>query len=146
MKDFIRLSGFWSGFPAPGDATGQISFGGLEVAGAEVAMGDVALEVTYVPAWEVTNPTGGEVMFAVGMPEVVEGCCPGPIYVDGELIQIGQPFTVQPGGSALVQFPLQMHRGMDGPHHLTLPLAAGGEVADVHVIGNFTPRASPFGA
>jgi hypothetical protein len=127
---------------APGEATGEVQLAGLEIAGAEVAMGDVALGVTYVPAWEVTNPTDQEVAFIAGQPQVLEGCCPGPIYVDGELTQAGQRFVVPPGGSALVQFPLQMHAGMDGPHHLAIPLSADGDEAAVHVTGDFTPTAS----
>lgn len=126
---------------APGAVSGTVSFGGLEVTGAEVAMGDVALDITYVPSWEITNPTGDHLDFAVGVPQVREGCCPGPVYVDGELTQAGQTFTVAPGGRALLQFPLQMHRGMGGPHHLTLPLAVGDDVTEVHVTGDFTARA-----
>jgi hypothetical protein len=126
---------------APGEVTGEVRLAGLQIAGAEVAMGDLALGVTYVPAWEVTNPTDREVAFTAGQPRVVEGCCPGPIYVDGELTQVDQRFAVPPGGSVLVQFPLQMHAGMDGPHHLAIPLLAGGEQAAVHVTGNFSQEA-----
>jgi hypothetical protein len=126
---------------APGEASGQLQLAGLEIAGAEVAMGDIALGVTYVPGWEVTNPTDRDVIFTAGQPQVLEGCCPGPIYVDGELTQADQRFTVPSGGSVLVQFPLQMHRGMDGPHHLAIPLLVDGEQAAVHVTGNFTPTA-----
>jgi hypothetical protein len=127
---------------APGEVSGEVQLAGLEIAGAEVVMGEVALGVTYVPGWEVTNPTDREVAFTAGQPQVLEGCCPGPIYVDGELTQADQRFAVPPGGSVLVQFPLQMHPGMDGPHHLAIPLLADGEQAAVHVTGNFTPTAS----
>jgi hypothetical protein len=127
---------------APGEVSGEVRFAGLEIAGTEVAMGDVALGVTYVPGWEVTNPTDDEVAFTAGQPQVLEGCCPGPIYVDGELTQVDQRFAVPPGGSVLLQFPLQMHAGMDGPHHLAIPLLADGEQAAVYVTGNFAPTAS----
>lgn len=126
---------------APGDATGEASLSGLQIAGADVQMGDVALGVTYVPGWEVSNPTDTDVTFLVGQPQVLEGCCPGPVYVDGELTQAGQEFTVPPGAQLLLQFPLQMHAGMDGPHHLALPLASGDEQAALHVTGNFTASA-----
>jgi hypothetical protein len=126
---------------APGEVTGGVQLAGLQIAGAEVAMGEVALGVTYVPGWEVTNPTGRKVAFAAGQPQVLEGCCPGPIYVDGELTQVDQRFAVPPGGSVLVQFPLQMHAGMDGPHHLAIPLLADGEQEAVHVTGNFSQEA-----
>ncbi len=126
---------------APGDASGEIDLGGLQVAGAEVAMGEVGLGVTYVPGWEVTNPTDATVSFLVGQPQVLEGCCPGPVYADGQLTQAGQELTVPPGGQLLLQFPLQMHAGMDGPHHLALPLASGDEQTALHVTGNFTASA-----
>lgn len=126
---------------APGEATGALDLAGLEVTGADVQMGDVALGVTYVPGWEVTNPTDEAVSFAVGQPQVLEGCCPGPVYADGELTQAGQEFTVPAGGTMLLQFPLQMHPGMDGPHHLAVRLTAGAEQTAVHVTGNFTADA-----
>jgi hypothetical protein len=75
---------------------------------------------------------------------VLEGCCPGPVYADGELTQVGQELTVPAGGAVLLQFPLQMHAGMDGPHHLAIPLVSGDDQALVHVTGNFTPSASPL--
>jgi hypothetical protein len=124
---------------ATGELSGEVQLAGLRIAGTEVAMGDVALGVTYVPGWEVTNTTDREVAFSTGQPQVVEGCCPGPIYVDGELTQVDQLSAVPPGGSVLLQFPLQMHEGMDGPHHLAIPLDADGEQAAVHVTGNFSP-------
>jgi hypothetical protein len=127
---------------APGEATGEASFGGLAIAGTEVAMGDIALGITYVPAWQVDNPTGQDITVTVGQPQVLEGCCPGPVYADGELTQAGQQLWVPAGGSVLLQFPLQMHAGMDGPHHLAIPLRAAGADAAVHVTGNFTPNAA----
>ena len=126
---------------APGDAEGDLVLAGLEIEDTDVQMGDVALGVTYVPGWEVTNPTGTELAFEVGQPQVLEGCCPGPVYVDGELTQAGQEFTVSPGDRLLVQFPLQMHPGMDGPHHLAVPLVSGEEQTAVHVTGDFTASA-----
>lgn len=127
---------------APGEATGDLRLGGLEISGAQVAMGDVALDVTYVPGWVVTNPTDRDVAFTTGEPQVLEGCCPGPIYVDGELTRVEESFDVPPGGSVLMQFPLQMHAGMGGPHHLTVPLLAEGEQTEVHVTGDFSADAA----
>lgn len=126
---------------APGDASGDITLAGLQITGADVQMGEVALGVTYVPGWQVTNPTDTVVTFLVGQPQVLEGCCPGPVYADGELTQAGQELTVRPGDELLLQFPLQMHSGMDGPHHLAVPLVSGDEQAAVHVSGNFTASA-----
>jgi hypothetical protein len=127
---------------APGEVSGELSLAGLEVRGSEVQMGDVGLGITYVPGWALTNPTDEAVSFAVGQPQVLEGCCPGPVYADGELTGAGQELTVAPGATLLLQFPLQMHPGMDGPHHLVLPLAAGEAIGALHVTGNFTADAS----
>ena len=128
---------------APGDASGEIALGGLQVEGADVQMGEVALGVTYVPGWELTNPTDTAVSFVVGQPQVLEGCCPSPVYADGELNQLGQTLTVPAGDQLLLQFPLQMHPGMDGPHHLAVPLVSGDEQTAVHVTGDFTATAAP---
>lgn len=123
---------------APGTASGSLSFAGLEVDGVEVAMGRVPLGVTVVPAWEVTNPTDEDVTVSAAQPQVVEGCCPGPVYADGVIVGPDELVTIPARGSVLVEFPLQMHPGMDGPHHLQLPLLAGDEVGLLHVIGDFT--------
>lgn len=128
---------------APGDASGEVTLAGLRITGAELEMGEVALGVTYVPGWQITNPTDTNVSFLVGQPQVLEGCCPGPVYADGELTQAGQELTVSPGDRLLLQFPLQMHSGMDGPHHLAVPLVSGDEQTAVHVTGNFTASARP---
>jgi hypothetical protein len=127
---------------APGEPTGEVTFGGLAVSGTEIAMGDVALGITYVPSWRIDNPTGQDVTVTVGQPQVLEGCCPGPVYADGELTQAGQQLAVPAGGSVQLQFPLQMHPGMDGPHHLAIPLQAGKGEAAMHVTGNFTADAT----
>lgn len=126
---------------APGDATGEAALAGLAIADSEVHMGEVAVGITYVPDWTVTNPTDTAVTFLVGQPQVLEGCCPGPVYADGELTQAGQELTVAPSGELLLQFPLQMHPGMDGPHHLAIPIASGDEQAALKVTGDFTATA-----
>lgn len=122
-------------------ATGQtVALGELEVVAPAVDMGDVPLNTTVVPRWEVANPTGGTLSFTVGQPRVLEGCCPGPVYVGDEQVPAGGTVTVAPGSSVTVQFPLQMHPGMDGPHHLTVPVQAGAASSELHVTGNFTAR------
>lgn len=128
---------------APGEAVGDATLAGLRIDGTEIRMGEVALGVTYVPGWEVVNPTDSAVKVVVGQPQVLAGCCPGPVYADGELTQAGQELTVPPGDEVRLQFPLQMHPGMDGPHHLTIPLTAGPDQAALHVTGDFTARARP---
>lgn len=123
-------------------ATGApVELQGLEVTAPEVEMGDVPLNTTVVPRWEVTNPTGAALSFTLGQPQVLEGCCPGPVYVDDELVPVGGVVTVASGASVTVQFPLQMHPGMDGPHHLTVPVQAGSVSTQLHVTGNFTAQA-----
>jgi len=127
---------------APGTASGEVRVGDLEVGGVEIAMGEVALGVTYVPGWTITNPTGDERVVTVGQPRVLEGCCPGPVYADGELTQADQQVAVPAGGEVLLQFPLQMHPGMDGPHQLAIPLSSDGEDGALQVSGDFTADAT----
>lgn len=123
-------------------ATGApVVLAGLEVVAPEVEMGDVPLNTTVVPSWDVANTTSEPVSFAVGQPRVLEGCCPGPVYVDDEQVPADGAVTVAPGAQVTVQFPLQMHPGMDGPHHLTVPVRAGAATAELHVTGNFTAGA-----
>lgn len=133
MGGVAEAAPFATGAPA--------SFGGLQVDATEVDLGDVPLNVTVVSRWQVANPTDAPVAFTVGQPKVHEGCCPGPVYVDGDEVAAGGSVTVAPGAEVTVQFPLQMHPGMDGPHHLIVPLEAGGSAADLHVTGNFTASA-----
>ncbi len=127
--------------PAPAASGAPAELGSLRVEATEVALGDVPLNVTVVSRWQLTNPTDGAVTFTVGQPRVLEGCCPGPVYVDGDQVAAGGTVTIAPGAEVTVQFPLQMHPGMDGPHHLTVPLEAGGSATDLHVTGNFTATA-----
>lgn len=123
-------------------ATGSpATLGELEVTAPSVDMGDVPLNTTIVPRWEVSNPTAEPLSFTVGQPRVLEGCCPGPVYVGDEQVPAGGTVSVDAGSTVTVQFPLQMHPGMDGPHHLTVPLQAGPASAELHVTGNFTARA-----
>ena len=128
--------------PAPGTASDTAELAGLEVDGRLVEMGEVGLGVTYVPGWEVVNPTGEDVVVTVGQPQVLEGCCPGPVYADGALLEPGDEVRVPAGGVTLLQFPLQMHPGMDGWHDLAVPVVAGDEQVALQVRGDFTADAS----
>lgn len=127
---------------APGVANGAGSLDGLRVEGTEVAMGAVPLGVTVVPGWDVHNDGDRAVTFTVASPQVVEGCCPGPVYVDGTMVEAGEPVTVDPDQAVRVEFPLQMHPGMDGPHHLRLPLTVDGDELLLHVTGDFRADAA----
>jgi hypothetical protein len=129
---------------APGEATGAVSVAGLEVQGAEIAMGMVPLNITVVPTWTVHNPTAQALSFVTGMPQVLEGCCPGPVFADGRELAPGQTVDVPASASVELAFPLQMHPGMDGYHHLAIPLADpdGRETAALQVTGDFLAGAT----
>lgn len=127
---------------APGVANGSGSLGALEVDGTEVAMGAVPLGITVVPGWNLENSSDEEVTFTVGSPQVVEGCCPGPVYADGKEVAPGEPITVPASDRVRLEFPLQMHPGMDGPHHLQLPLGTTDGDLLLHVTGDFRADAS----
>ena len=126
---------------APAATGDPVALGGLEVVAPDVTMGQVPLNVTMVSTWEVSNPTDESLTFTVGQPQVHEGCCPGPVVVDAQTLVPGDTVTVVAGDVALVQLPLQMHPGMDGPHHLSVPLDAGGDQTALHVTGDFTSAA-----
>ena len=129
---------------APGEATRSVSLAGLEVQGSHVAMGEVPLDITVVPAWTVDNPTSQALEFTAGMPQVLEGCCPGPVIADGRELAPGETVQVPASGSIHLEFPLQMHQGMDGYHHLALPIATpdGQEMTALEVTGDFLAGAT----
>lgn len=92
----------------------------------------------------VAATSGEEAVFGTSLPNPMGGqarTAPGTVYADGELTQAGQQFIVPPKGAVLLQLPLQMHPGMDGAHHLVIPLEADSEQAAVQVTGNFTDTA-----
>lgn len=124
-------------YPAPGEVSGEMTFGGVTVTGTQVDMGEVPNGATFVPQWELVNDSEAAVKVTVGQPQVLEGCCPGPVYIDGKLREPGDEVTLPAGHPATVQFPLQMHEGMDGPHHLTVPMTVGDELGELHVTGMF---------
>ncbi len=111
--------------------SGTATAGPIEVIGSTVEMGDVPLDVTVVPTWTLSN-TGTEPV-ALGQPHasVIEGCCPGPLVLDDQVLE--------PGATTSLSFPLQMHLGMDGPHHFTIhvPVGDGGDVLELQAIGDF---------
>lgn len=119
-------------YDAEREATGVAALSGLEVQGAEIALGHVPLNVTVVPEWTITN-TGDETV-VLGDPHasVVEGCCPGPLELTAT--------SLAPGEAAQLTFPLQMHPGMDGPHDfdIHLPLAEGDDYLTLGVTGDFS--------
>ena len=96
----------------PGTVSGTASAGGVEVANANYEMGPVPMNVTVVPKWTLRNTSDTAVSLDAPHAEVVEGCCPGTPKLSAQ--------TLAPGAAADLEFPLQMHDGMGGPHHFIL--------------------------
>ena len=124
------------------DLSGPVTlpFVGFELPKAMFWIGIVYILFATVVAFWIGRPII-TLSFTLGQPQVLEGCCPGPVYVDDELVPVGGVVTVASGASVTVQFSLQMHPGMDGPHHLTVPVQAGSVSTQLHVTGNFTAQA-----
>ena len=128
--------------PGPGSSSGATaaertgSVSALDVvADAEtVALGHVPLNKTVTPTWKLTNRGDGDVTLGEPHAEVIDGCCPGPL-------DIGDP-VLGAGESTELAFPLQMHRGMDGPHEFRLhvPIERGGEkgLLELTTTGHFS--------
>jgi hypothetical protein len=112
-------------------ASGVATAAGLQVDGAEVAMGHVPNDVTVVPEWTITNTTDHPVTLGEPHASVIEGCCPGPLELTVA--------TLAPGESTQLTFPLQMHDGMDGPHDFDIhvPVLGTDEYLTLGVIGTF---------
>jgi hypothetical protein len=113
----------------PGRATGQAAAAGVEVIGANWALGAVPLDTAVRPTWVLRNAGSATVHLGEPHPEVVEGCCPGPFSV-------GQR-TLAPGESTTLTFELAMHAGMDGWHDIVvhLPAAAAGNAGGLLTLG-----------
>ncbi len=113
----------------PMERTGVASAAGIEVVGSEIAMGDVALDITVEPTWTLVNTA--DVPISLGEPHasVIEGCCPGPLSTGTNVLS--------PGESTVLRFPLQMHMGMDGPHSFRIHVPVGDEVLELGVTGDF---------
>jgi hypothetical protein len=108
--------------------------GGVEVVGADVHLGQVALNTTVEPTWTLVNTSDGPVSLGAPHATVLEGCCPGPLSLDDS--------TLAPGATTMLRFPLQMHEGMDGAHdfdvHVPIATADGEQaVLTVGVDGMF---------
>lgn len=113
----------------PMQRTGVATAAGVEVIGSEVAMGDVPLDVTVEPTWTLVNTTDTPVALGEPHASVIEGCCPGPLTTATNVLA--------PGESTTLTFPLQMHRGMDGPHSFRIHVPVDDEVLEVGVTGDF---------
>lgn len=112
-------------------ASGTAAAAGVEVEGAEVVMGHIPNDVTVVPEWTLTNTSDHPITLGEPHASVIEGCCPGPLELTAT--------TLEPGQSAQLTFPLQMHDGMDGPHDFDVhvPVGESGEYLTLGVAGAF---------
>ena len=100
--------------------------------GARVDLGTVPLDVTVTPTWTITNTSSEVVQLGEPHASVIEGCCPGPLTLSD--------FTLDPGESSMMAFPLQMHAGMDGPHDFDVhvPFGDSDDYLTLKVVGDFT--------
>jgi hypothetical protein len=115
----------------PGYSDGTATAGGIEVTGATWHLGTVPLNVAVRPYWTLTNTSDAPVTLGQPVPEVREGCCPGPLALD-------RP-ALAPGESATLTFELGMHTGMGGWHDLAVhvPLDSGDHLT-LTVAGDFS--------
>ncbi|HET7489743.1 MAG TPA: hypothetical protein VFJ85_17585 [Acidimicrobiales bacterium] len=106
----------------PGTAGGHAAAGGVEVTGADWALGTVPLNVAVRPAWVLRNTGSNTVTLGEPKAEVRTGCCPGPLTLGAT--------TLAPGASTTLTFELSMHPGMAGPHDLGVhvPVSSGAAV------------------
>lgn len=118
-------------FDTGAEYSGVASGGGLVVDGAEIALGEVPLNITVTPTWTLVNDSAQVVSLGEPHATVVEGCCPGPLTLSAT--------SLAPGESAELTFPLQMHEGMDGPHQFDVhvPVGVGDEFLTLGVTGDF---------
>lgn len=113
-------------------ASGTAFAADLLVDGAEIAMGNVPLNVTVSPTWTITNTGADTVTLGKPHASVIEGCCPGPLLLADT--------TLPPGASTTLTFPLQMHAGMDGPHDFDIHIPVSDDpnvVLTLGVTGHF---------
>lgn len=119
--------------PTPGSAYGTTSAGAVEVSGSQWDMGEVPLNVAVRPTWTLVNTGDSPVTLGAPHPEVIEGCCPGPLAIGTD--------TLAPGESTTLTFELSMHPGMDGFHdlrvHVPVEGADGEQQLTVSVVGDF---------
>lgn len=117
----------------PGTRSGDAAAGGVVVTdGADIVMGHIPLAFAVDPTWHLQNTSDHAVTLGQPKVTVVKGCCPAePI--------LGTT-TLAPGADTTLQFPTQMHPGMDGDHlfRLAVPVSGSGEPLVVSVAGDFS--------
>ena len=117
----------------PGSRAGTAAAGGVIVTdGADITMGHVPLAFAVNPTWHLRNTS--DIPVTLGQPKVtvVKGCCPADPMLGTT--------TLAPGAETTLQFPTQMHPGMDGDHlfRLTVPVSGATDPLVVSVAGDFS--------
>ena len=117
----------------PGTRAGTAAAGGVIVTdSADITMGHVPLAFAVNPTWHLRNTN--EVPVALGPPKVtvVKGCCPADPVLGAT--------TLAPGAETTLQFPTQMHPGMDGDHlfRLAVPVSSATDPLIMSVAGDFS--------
>ena len=117
----------------PGTRAGTASAGGVEVTdGADIAMGHIPLAFAVNPTWHLRNTSEHPVTLGQPKVTVVRGCCPADPVLGAT--------TLAPGAETTLQFPTQMHPGMDGDHlfRLAVPVDDSPAPLTVSVAGDFS--------
>jgi hypothetical protein len=116
-----------------GSASGSAAAGGVQVTGANWALGTVPLKVAVRPTWTLSNTSSEAVTLGEPTAEVKKGCCPGPLTLASR--------TLAPGESTTLTFELSMHPGMDGWHdiavHVPVSASMGEVMLSLGVTGDF---------
>lgn len=117
----------------PGTRGGAATAGGITVTdGADIAMGRVPLAYAVNPTWHLRNTTDRPVTLGRPKVAVVRGCCPAEPMLGTT--------TLAPGQATTLEFPTQMHPGMDGDHlfRLTVPVGTSGDALTLSLAGDFS--------
>ena len=116
----------------PGSRGGTATAGGVIVTdGADIAMGRVPLAFAVNPTWHLRNTSDQPVSLGQPKVTVVKGCCPADPVLGIT--------TLAPGAETTLQFPTQMHPGMDGDHlfRIAVPVVGTTDAVLVSVAGDF---------
>jgi hypothetical protein len=117
----------------PGTRAGAAAAGGVIVTdGADITMGHIPLAFAVNPTWHLRNTSDQPVTLGRPKVTVVKGCCPAEPVLGAT--------TLAPGAETTLQFPTQMHPGMDGDHlfRLAVPISGATDPLTVSVAGDFS--------
>lgn len=116
----------------PGTRSTTADAGGVRVEGADISMGRIPLAYAVNPTWQLVNVSDRPISLGKPQVEIVKGCCPGEL-------DLGTT-TLAPGAGTTLQFPLQMHPGMDGDHlfRIAVPVDGSDTPLILSVAGDFS--------